>query len=68
MSERKKNCQGPPRGSGHQRKVKSVNGYDFEQGKDHDAATIHYAGLTCGCGDYSCPRMHDDAAQCVNAE
>jgi hypothetical protein len=45
-----------------------VNGYDFEQGKDHDAATIHYAGLTCGCGDYSCPRMHDDAAQCVNAE
>ena len=35
---------------------------------DYSAATIHYAGLTCGCGDYSCPRMHNDAAQCVNAE
>jgi len=35
---------------------------------DYNAATIHYAGLTCGCGDCSCPRMRDDAAQCVNAE
>jgi hypothetical protein len=35
---------------------------------DYNAATNHYAGLTCGCGDYSCPRMHNDAAQCVNAE
>ena len=63
-----KKLSGATEGSGHQRKVKSVNGYDFEQGKDHDAATIHYAGLTCGCGDYSCPRMHDSAARCVNWE
>ncbi|MDN3461166.1 hypothetical protein [Rhodococcus sp. APC 3903] len=44
------------------------DGYDYTEGDDYSAATIHYAGLTCGCGDYSCPRMHDDAAQCVNAE
>ncbi|MGE2767199.1 hypothetical protein ACQGAO_00440 [Rhodococcus sp. 1.20] len=43
--------------------------YDYTEGDDYSAATIHYAGLSCGCGDYSCPRMHDDAAaQCVNAE
>lgn len=63
-----KKLSGATEGSGHQRKVKSVNGYDFEQGKDRDAATIHYAGLACGCGDYSCPRMHDSAARCVNWE
>ncbi|WP_198174638.1 MULTISPECIES: hypothetical protein [unclassified Rhodococcus (in: high G+C Gram-positive bacteria)] len=44
------------------------DGYDYTEGGDYSAATSHYAGLTCGCGDYSCPRMHDDAAQCVNAE
>ncbi len=68
MSERKKYCQGPPRGSGHERKVTTVNGYDFKQGNDYTAATNHYADLTCGCGDYSCPRMHDSDARCVNWE
>ncbi len=42
--------------------------YDYTEGDDYSAATIQYAGLTCGCGDCSCPRMRDDAAQCVNAE
>ncbi|MGQ5696330.1 hypothetical protein [Rhodococcus erythropolis] len=42
--------------------------YDYIEGDDYSAATIHYAGLGCGCGDYSCSRMHNDTAQCVNAE
>jgi len=45
-----------------------VNGYDFEQGEDHQAGTSHHAGLNPGCGDYSCPRMHDSTARCVNWE
>ncbi|MGG7104620.1 MULTISPECIES: hypothetical protein [Rhodococcus] len=45
-----------------------MNGYDFKQGNDYTAATNHYADLTCGCGDYSCPRMHDSDARCVNWE
>lgn len=30
--------------------------------------TARYAGPFCGCRDYSCPAMHDDAAECVNAQ
>ncbi|MFD9679459.1 hypothetical protein ACFWAD_06265 [Rhodococcus sp. NPDC059969] len=59
---------GATEGPGNDGKVKSVNGYDFEQGEDHQAGTSHYAGLNCGCGDYSCPRMHDSTARCVNWE
>ncbi|MFJ6099369.1 hypothetical protein [Williamsia muralis] len=33
---------------------------------DHTAATNHYAGPFCGCGDYSCPANDNDNARCVN--
>lgn len=35
---------------------------------DHTAATNHYAGPFCSCGDYSCPRMENTNAQCVNLD
>ena len=36
--------------------------------EDHGAATNHYAGPFCGCGDYSCPAGDNPHAQCVNQE
>ena len=36
--------------------------------RDRMDETAHYAGPFCGCGDFSCPRDADDAAQCVNSE
>lgn len=68
MPEGQKNWRGTGLVPSHERKVTMSDDYDYTEGDDYSAATSHYAGLTCGCGDYSCPRMHNDAAQCVNAE
>ena len=54
--------------SGHERKVTTVSGYEYEPGDDHNAATNHYAGLHCCCGDYSCPAMSDPAKACAEQD
>ena len=33
-----------------------------------NAATNYYAGPFCSCADYSCPRMENTNAQCVNLD
>ena len=54
--------------SGHERKVTTVSGYEYEPGDDHNAATNHYAGLLCCCGDYSCPAMSDATETCAEQD
>lgn len=39
-----------------------------ERFDDDAAATNHYAGPFCSCGDYSCPANDNPAARCVNHE
>jgi hypothetical protein len=51
-----------------ERKVTTVRVYDYKQGNDYHAATNHYAGLLCGCGDYSCPAMSDDTKACFSQD
>ncbi|MDT2007166.1 hypothetical protein FXW78_26285 [Rhodococcus opacus] len=41
----------------------STNEDDYREGDDQGAATHHYAGPFCGCGDFSC-----DINQCANGE
>ena len=44
------------------------NDYDYTPGDDYTAATAHYAGPFCSCGDYSCPASSNETAQCVNSD
>lgn len=42
--------------------------YDYTPGDDYAAASTHYAGPFCSCGDHSCPASNDPTAPCINED